>query len=76
MGTSFQIDGTTYTLAEMLDANGHGEPCGVVCADVCAWLIAAKVGDVSDDYHGERIECVPAQLRTPGEISQYLRSGS
>jgi hypothetical protein len=34
----FVVDGTSYTLAEMLDANKDD-------ADLCAWLLNARAGD-------------------------------
>lgn len=45
------IDGESYTLAEMMAAN-------IADQDTCDWLRAAKPGDVRDDYHAERVECV------------------
>ena len=35
---TFVVDGTSYTLAEMLSANADD-------ADLCAWLVNARAGD-------------------------------
>ncbi len=47
----FLVDGETFTLAEMLLAN-EGDWA------MCDELEAMKPGDVRDDYHAERVECV------------------
>ena len=47
----FVVDGERYSLAEMLDANAEDDV-------TCDWLRAAKPGDVFDDMHAERIECI------------------
>lgn len=46
----FEIDGVEgrFTLAVMLRDNDEDE-------HVCGWLRSAKVGDVFDEYHSERV---------------------
>lgn len=60
---AFRIEGVPLvsSLAQMLAANGESD-------EVCAWLRAARPGDVYDDMHGERVYCVtptPAPTECP-----------
>ena len=51
----FTVDGESYTLAEMLAANAGDD-------ETCEALVAMRPGDVRDDYHAERVECVEVSL--------------
>ena len=50
---TFVVAGETFTRADMLASNADD-------AETCAWLATAKPGEVLDQMHGERVECVPA----------------
>lgn len=47
----FQINGKSYSAAEMLAANADDE-------DVSEWLLTAKPGDVYEAMHAETVRCI------------------
>ena len=65
---TFKVAGETFTRADMLAAN-------VDDAATCAWLATAKAGDVLEQMHAERVECVPATQRKRQFVVTVIRGG-
>lgn len=65
---AFVVAGETFTLADMLAVNADD-------AATCAWLATAKPGEVLEQFHGERVQCVPVAPQKRQYVVTVIRGG-